>query len=120
MTQYVKEDPRPLPRPTGPVELDPQIRLVCPVGGVILFSGAQLHSSVPNTSGVTRFSIDFRTVDSGDARAGRGAPNVDSKCTGTTMRDYLCASDLSAMPEDIVQQYDDGTGRQGTLVYERS
>ena len=43
-------------------ELDPQIRLICPVGGLVLFSAAQMHSSVPNTSGVTRFSIDFRTV----------------------------------------------------------
>ncbi len=120
VTQYVKEDPRPLPRPAGPVELDPQIRVVCPVGGMILCSGAQLHSSVPNTSGVTRFSIDFRTVDLDDARAGRGAPNLDSRCTGTTMRDYLCASDLSAMPEDVVKQYDDGTGAAGRLVYRRS
>lgn len=120
VTQYVKEDPRPLPRPTAPIELDPQIRVICPVGGVILFSGAQLHSSVPNTSGVTRFSIDFRTVDLEDARAQRGAANVDSKCTGTTMRDYLCGKDLSAMPEDVVKMYDDGTGVQGKLVYQRA
>ena len=60
--QYTKEDPRPLSRATEPVELDPQIRLICPPGGIILFSGAQMHSSVCNTSGVTRFSIDFRTV----------------------------------------------------------
>ena len=86
---WVKEDPRPLPRPTGPVELDPQVRLIRPVGGVIVSRGAQLHSSVPNTSGVTRFSIDFRTVNLDDAIAGRGAKNVDSECTGTTMRDYL-------------------------------
>jgi hypothetical protein len=120
VAQYVKADPRPLPRPTGELELDPQIRLICPVGGVIAFSGAQLHSSVPNTSGVTRFSIDFRTVHLGDARAQRGAPNVDAQCTGTTMRDYLCAADIGPMPEDVVQLYDDDTNAQGKLVYERS
>ena len=62
VAKLAKEDPRPLPRATEPIDIDPQIRLICPVGGLILFSAAQMHSSVPNTSGVTRFSIDFRTV----------------------------------------------------------
>jgi len=117
VTQFVKEDPRPLPRPTGPVELDPQVRLVCPVGGVIVFSGAQLHSSVPNTSGVTRFSIDFRTINLDDAGARRGAANVDSRCTGTTMRDYLRATDLARVPDEVVALYDDSTRSEGKLVY---
>ena len=32
----------------------------------MLFSGAQLHASIPNTSGDARFSVDFRTVDVAD------------------------------------------------------
>ena len=107
--QYVKEDPRPLPKPTEEIEIDPQIRLICPVGGIIMFSGAQLHSSVPNVSGKTRFSIDFRTVQLDDVIAKRGAPNVDAACTGTTMRDYLRGSDFSHIPSEIVSLYDDGT-----------
>ena len=65
-----------------------------PVGGVIMFSGAQLHSSVPNTSGKTRFSFDFRVVHEDDVSEKRGAPIVDEECTGTTMRDYLRGTDL--------------------------
>jgi len=118
VTQFVKEDPRPLPRPSGPVELEPQVRLLCPVGGLIVFSGAQLHSSVPNTSGVTRFSIDFRTVNLDDALGRLGAPNVDSQCTGTTMRDYLRATDLTRFPEEVVRLYDDETLSEGQLVYD--
>ncbi len=79
---YTKEDPRPLPRATEPIESDPQIRLVCPVGGLIMFSGAQMHSSVPNTSGKTRFSIDFRVVHLEDVVAKRGAPPGNEGCTG--------------------------------------
>jgi hypothetical protein len=115
---YTKSDPRPLPRPTAAVELDPQIRLICPPGGVIVFSGAQLHSSVPNTSGVTRFSLDFRTVHLDDVLGRRGAANVDARCTGTTMRDYLRLSDLARLPEDAVQLYDDGTAVRGEVVYQ--
>ena len=118
VAQYTKVDPRPLPRPQEPIELDPQIRLVVPVGGVIVFSGAQMHSSVPNTSGVTRYSIDFRTVNLDDAKARVGAPNVDARCTGTTMRDYLRMSDLARVPEDVVRLYDDGTAVRGKAVYE--
>ncbi len=74
-----------------------------------MFSAAQLHSSVPNVSGKTRFSIDFRTVHLDDVIAKRGAPNADAECTGTTMRDYFRGSDFSHIPDDIVSLYDDGT-----------
>ncbi len=117
---YTKSDPRPLPRPTTPIELHPQLRLVPPVGGLMLFSGAQMHSSVPNDSGVTRYSIDFRTVHALDVAERRGAPNVDSHCTGTTMRDYLRIADGSRLPDALIQAYDDGTGDAGKLVYEHS
>ncbi|MDA9409910.1 hypothetical protein [Bradyrhizobium sp. CCBAU 45384] len=117
VAKLIKEDPRPLPRASEPMDLDPQVRLICPVGGVLLFSGAQMHSSVPNTSGVTRFSIDFRTVDLDDAAAKRGAPNIDAACTGTVMRDYLRCADLSRMPEEIIALYDDGTETCGELIY---
>jgi len=103
--QFTKEDPRPLPRATEPLKLDPQIRLISPPGGIILFSAAQMHSSVPNTSGLTRFSIDFRTVHLDDVAEFRGAPNVDAECTGTTMNDYHRASDLSHISEDLVSAY---------------
>lgn len=120
VTQYLKEDPRPLPRAAEPLELEPQIRLVVPPGAVILFSGAQMHSSVPNTSGKTRFSIDFRTVHLGDAAARRGAARCDEECTGTTMRDYQRATDLSRLPEEIIAMYSDGTEEAGALVYRPS
>ena len=115
--QYLKADPRPLPRPTITIEMEPQIRPVCPVGGIIIFSAAQLHSSVPNTSGKTRFSLDFRTVNYDDAKAKRGAPNIDSACTGTSLRDFLRASDLEHLSEEVIGLYNDGTETVGDLTY---
>ncbi|ROO82730.1 hypothetical protein EDD29_0213 [Actinocorallia herbida] len=104
--RHVRSDTREQPRPEEPVDLDPQIRIVPDPGGVLLFSGAQLHSTVPNTSGRTRFSIDFRTVHIDDVRAHRGAPNVDAACTGTTLRDFVRAGDLAPMPEDLAAEYE--------------
>lgn len=118
VSQYTTSDPRPLPRAEEELELDPQQRLIVPVGSLILFSAAQLHSSVPNTSGVTRFSVDFRTVHSDDLEHRRGAPNIDAACTGTTMRDYLRASDLSRVPEHLIAAYDDGTTARGHALYQ--
>ncbi len=118
VVQYLKEDPRPLPRATEPMELDPQLRLIVPAGGIILFSAAQMHSSVPNTSGKTRFSIDFRVVHLDDVASKRGAPHVDEECTGTTMRDYLRGTDLSHIPDDLVALYDDGTATRGEVLYQ--
>jgi len=99
-------DTRVQPKPEEEVELVPQLRPICDPGGIILFSGAQLHSSVPNTSGRTRFSIDLRTVHRGDAEARRGAKNIDSACTGTTMGDYLRVTDLEHLPADLIAAYD--------------
>ena len=73
-------------------------------GAVLLFSGAQLHTSIPNTSGRARFSIDFRTVDVSDLKAGRGAPLVDAYCTGTAIRDFHNVADGSAFREETVTQ----------------
>ena len=100
--KYVKEDTRKQPHPIGPIELDPQIRVIPKEGGVLLFSAAHLHSSVPNTSGYTRFSIDFRTVNFEDVAAKVGAPNLDSACTGTALRDFYRVSDLAKIPEELV------------------
>ncbi len=111
-------DTRQQPKPEEPVELDPQLRLVVPPGGMIVFSGAHLHSSVPNTSGYTRFSIDFRTVNLDDVIGDRGAPNIDSECTGTTIRDYLCCADLSPVPDDVVTKLDPAPAADGVLRYE--
>ena len=104
--EHIKSDTRKQPMPEEEMELDPQIRLLPPPGGMIVFSGAQMHSTVPNTSGRTRFSIDFRTVHIDDARGHIGAPNVDSECTGTTMGDYLRGTDLSHLPGELIAAYD--------------
>jgi len=104
--KHINEDTRKQPRPTAPVELNPQVRVITRAGGMLLFSGAHLHSTVPNTAKRTRFSIDFRTVHLGDIASGKGAPNVDSECTGTMLRDYLRASDLSRIPEKLVLPYE--------------
>lgn len=104
--QHVKSDTRVQPKPEEPIELDPQLRLVCKVGSLFLFSAAQLHSTVPNTSPETRYSIDFRTVHLDDVWARSGAPNLDSACTGTTMRDYLQGKTLSHIPEEAIALHD--------------
>lgn len=113
----VRTEARPLPGPSEPVDLLSSTVFVTPVGGMLEFSGQHLHSSVPNTSGRTRFSIDFRTVDVSDIRAGLSAFNVDGHCTGSSIRDFMSAADLSAMPDDVVALFDDGTETTGNLVY---
>src|SRR5258707_6123062 len=60
--EQIGVDTRPQPKALEAVELQPDVRLLPAPGGVIVFSGAQLHSTVPNTSGRTRYSVDFRTV----------------------------------------------------------
>jgi hypothetical protein len=86
-------------------------------GSILLFSGAQLHRSVPNTSGRSRFSVDFRTVDVRDLRAGRGAPVVDVHCTGTAIRDFRNVGDDSALDEGLITRMFGAPPQDAMLVY---
>ena len=114
--QHVKSDTREQPKPQQ--ELEPvTVRFLPPPGGIIIFSGAQLHETVPNKTNVARYSIDFRTVHYQDVVARRGAPNIDSRATGTTMRDYLRASDLAHLPEEAIALYDDDTANSERILH---
>jgi hypothetical protein len=115
----IKADTRKQPKPEEELEhLEPQLRLVPPAGGIVLFSPAHLHSTVPNTSGRARYSIDFRTVNRTDLELGRSAPNLDSHCTGTSLRDFRRGSDASQLPDDLIARYDDESSRGGELVFQ--
>jgi hypothetical protein len=104
--QHIYTDTREQPKPEEDLDLSSDLRLVPEPGGVLLFSGAQLHSTVANTSGRTRFSIDFRTVHIDDVKSRTAAPNVDATCRGTTLRDFYRASGLDRIPEELAAAYE--------------
>jgi hypothetical protein len=104
--QQVKADTRKQPHASVPLELEPDIRIVCPPGGLLLFSGAHLHSTVPNTSGRTRFSIDFRTAHLDELASRGGAPAIDRHCTGTTLFELQRLRDSAPVPDDVIRLYD--------------
>jgi len=115
--KHIKSDTREQPKPEQPMELDPQVRLITEPGGAQVFSAANMHSTVPNTSGRTRFSIDFRTVSLIDVKAKNGAPNLDSHPIGTSLRDFMKGTDLSPMPEEVAAAYDSPEAADGVKVY---
>jgi hypothetical protein len=115
--QHIGHDTRVQPHAEEPLELKPEMRFIVPPGGVIVFSGAQLHSTVPNTTDMVRWSIDFRTVNIDDVAGKRGAPNSDSAATGTSLRDFLRVADFAPIPEEIIAAYDDGVPEGGIAVF---
>jgi len=57
-------------------------------------------------------------VHRNDAKERGGAANVDSRCTGSAIRDYLRARDLARLPADVIDEYNDGTELdEGPLIY---
>ena len=73
---HVNKDTRPQPKLQEDIKLEPNVTVVTPPGGMLLFAAAHLHSSIPNQTGETRFSIDNRVVNRKDLRARDGAPKV--------------------------------------------
>jgi hypothetical protein len=116
--KQIKSDTRKQPKPEEPMELEPQVRLITQAGGIVLFSAAQMHSTVPNTTGRARYSIDFRTVNRADLEAGRAAPNVDTACVGTSLRDFVRGRDGERLPDEVVAKYDNEEAHVGELVYQ--
>lgn len=115
---YIGSDPRPHPHLQQDLELDRQV-LIGERGSLVLFSAQHLHATIPNTSGRTRFSIDFRTVHRDDILNHVGASCCDSRATGTTLRDFLRSTDLERFPEDIVSAYESGSpSKDGVLIFE--
>jgi len=103
---HVGKDTRKQSEAEEPVILEPDLRIVAEPASIMIFSAAQMHSSVTNTSGLTRWSIDFRTVNVDELRDNSGAPNIDGKSSGTTIQDYLRGTDLSHVPDDIAANFE--------------
>jgi hypothetical protein len=66
-----------VPRPTEDVSAEPAVPVVIAPGTVITFSSAHAHAGVPNHTGVTRISLETRTLWIPDVLSGAGAPNLD-------------------------------------------
>ena len=109
--QHIGKDTRKQPVPLETVDHRGELRPLGEPGSVVLFSANQLHASVPNLSGVTRFSIDFRTVNGEDAKLGRGAKLVDVQCTNSSMGDFLRGTDLERLPADVIDRFESGEFR---------
>ena len=109
--EQIGVDRRVQPRPEEELDGSDELRIVSGTASLVVFSAAQLHSSVPNLSGRTRFSIDFRTVHAAEVASGGGAPNLDADCTGSSLGDFLRCSDLARFPDETLRRYRAGFGR---------
>lgn len=77
------------PRAAPGVDGGRAIGFACRTAQNLVFSGAQFHATLPQATGRTRFSLDFRLVDLADHKAGLGAPDVDNRSRGSALRDYV-------------------------------
>jgi len=97
----IREENRVHPVPLDIIDPTGEIRFAGDRGDTIIFSGAQLHGTVPNYTNHVRFSIDFRLIRIADLMAGRGAKNVDSACKDVEagFKDYFRVSDFARFEE---------------------
>ena len=65
-----------IPHLLGDVDIGATVPVVIDPGDIIAFSSAHAHAGVPNATGLTRISLETRTLWIEDFREGRGAPNV--------------------------------------------
>jgi hypothetical protein len=115
----VKTDTRSRPRALDFVSRGELVVLPRP-GSVLLFSGSSLHASIPNTSPVSRYSIDFRTLDRRDVEDGTGAPLVDVQCTGTALRDFRNIDTGDRLPEELVRRVGGEPPEDALLVFDKA
>ena len=87
-------DVEPAPVHAVPVVVQP--------GELLAFSSAHLHASRSDASGISRFSLDTRTVRLSDIRLGRGAPNVDNAVADKQYAWFKRFSDGTGLDEQRV------------------
>ena len=104
-----------LPVLRGPVPNDGPAGRELPIliepGDLLCFSGAHLHASRPNRTGTVRVSVDSRTVDLADHRAGRGAENVDGRAPRDGRDWFHRVSDGAALAEALTAPVEASTKR---------
>ncbi len=76
-------------------------KVVLSAGDVLNFSSAHLHATVPNTTELTRYSVEMRTINLADLQAGRGAPNIDNAAKTIRYNWYRNALDNSSLKDHI-------------------
>ena len=113
----VKQETQSRPSAVGHQASQPLVVVAAP-GSVLLFSGAQLHASVPNTTTRSRYSIDFRTVDRRDVARDVGAELVDSHCTGTALRDFVNVDTGNRFDEAFVRTFYGDPPEDALLVFQ--
>lgn len=88
-----------IPHPLEEVDASLAVPVVIEPGSMIAFSSAHAHAGVPNHTGVTRISLETRTLWIDDVRAGRGAPNVDGSAPRMLPGLFRRVSDGMALSE---------------------
>lgn len=88
-----------LPAATETPDPATAVPFVIAPGDLLCFSGAHLHASVVNSTGTTRFSLEWRSVNGPDAKAGHGAPNVDGRAPWITDHWFKHALDGTRLGE---------------------
>ena len=89
VTKYLKEDPRPIPRPQEEIQTSPEICLICPVGGVIC-SPRHICTRACRTRQDARASVSISEPCSSTTSAQNAAPRIWTRsardtCFGTTL-----------------------------------
>lgn len=116
VTKFVDVDPRIQPGAIGMSEQEPEVRLLPEVGGLVIFSAAELHATVSSPTSLSRYSVDFRTVSCQDVEQGTEAPNVDGRCVGTSLRDFRRAANGTAMSEELARLLDPVGAGEGEIA----
>lgn len=82
------------PQMIHPYDPGPGMGFAAQAAESLLFAGCHLHGTKPQSTGRTRFSVDFRIVHLGDHHQGQHAPILDNRSRGSALVDYVRYADL--------------------------
>lgn len=88
-----------VPRLLEPVDPAEGVPVTIAPGEIIAFSGQHAHAGVPNQSGLTRISLETRTLAIADHLARRGARNSDGRAYWMAPGLFRRASDAKPLPD---------------------
>ena len=88
-----------VPRLLEEIDLSNALPVTINPGEVIVFSSQHAHVGIPNSTELTRISLETRTLRLADVEAGRGAPNVDGRARWVSYGMFRRIADGSPLPD---------------------
>lgn len=93
------------PSPKKDPDIQTAFKVTAKANEAIFFAGNHLHGTLPNTSDVTRYTLEIRMITSEILQNNLGMVNLDNRSSGTTLYDFYNPNGHTLPDASMIKEY---------------